>query len=99
MDLARDQLRTLQAIIDLGSLDAAARSLHITPSAVSQRIKALESTIGRVVLSRTRPVSATPDGEHLVRLSRQIEALEYETRLALGEEDSPSRSHPLSHSG
>jgi LysR family transcriptional regulator (chromosome initiation inhibitor) len=40
---------TLTAVIDEGSLDAAARRLHITPSAVSQRIKSLEQLLGRVL--------------------------------------------------
>lgn len=33
---------TVAAVIDEGSFDAAARRLHITPSAVSQRIKSVE---------------------------------------------------------
>ena len=53
-DLA--QLRALAAATDLGTFDAAARALHVTPSAVSQRIKALEQTAGAVLLRRERPV-------------------------------------------
>ena len=40
------------AIADHGSFDAAARRLHITPSAVSQRIRALEGATGQVLISR-----------------------------------------------
>jgi LysR family transcriptional regulator (chromosome initiation inhibitor) len=36
------QLAALAAVVELGSFDAAAERLHVTPSAVSQRIKALE---------------------------------------------------------
>ena len=46
---------TVAAVVDEGTLDAAARRLHITPSAVSQRIKALEEQLGRVVLVRSKP--------------------------------------------
>ncbi|BDZ37406.1 LysR family transcriptional regulator [Microbacterium suwonense] len=53
---------TVAAAIDEGSFDAAARRLHITPSAVSQRIKAVEQQLGRVVVVRSRPVRATEAG-------------------------------------
>tara|TARA_B000000441_G_C21415198_1_gene162606 strand:- start:5 stop:145 length:141 start_codon:yes stop_codon:yes gene_type:complete len=36
---------TLAAIVDEGSMDAAARRLRVTPSAVSQRVKALEELV------------------------------------------------------
>lgn len=69
------QLRALAAAADLGTLDAAARALHVTPSAVSQRIKALEQQAGAVLLRRERPVRPTAAGEPLVRLARQLDAL------------------------
>ena len=37
---------TLAAIVDEGTLDGAARRLHLTPSAVSQRVKTLEEQLG-----------------------------------------------------
>ena len=40
------QLAALVAIADHGTFEAAARPLHVTPSAVSQRIRALESSVG-----------------------------------------------------
>lgn len=49
------QLRTLAAVVSEGSFEAAARLLHITPSAVSQRVKALEETVGQVLVRRARP--------------------------------------------
>ncbi|HMQ38382.1 MAG TPA: LysR family transcriptional regulator, partial [Micropruina sp.] len=42
MRIPLDQVETLAAIVDEGTLDAAAARLHLTPSAVSQRLKALE---------------------------------------------------------
>ena len=44
--LGTDQLAALAAVIEFGSFDAAAERLHVTPSAVSQRIKALEQRVG-----------------------------------------------------
>ncbi len=75
---------TVAAVVDEGSFEAAARRLHITQSAVSQRIKALEVQIGRAVLVRSRPVRATEAGEALVRLARQVELLEHDTVAAFG---------------
>lgn len=84
MDLPRDLLRTLVAAVDHGTLDRAATALAITPSAVSQRIRALESRVGRVVLTRQKPVQPTPDGVALLRLARQLELLEHEALAELG---------------
>ena len=83
MRLQPDQLATLLAIIDTGTFEAAARRLHITPSAVSQRVKALESEVGHVVVVRTSPCRATPTGESLVRLARQQALLATETMAEL----------------
>src|SRR5437868_2309159 len=48
-ELPLDQVRTLLAVVDEGTFDAAAAALHVTPSAVSQRVKALEQRTGRVL--------------------------------------------------
>jgi LysR family transcriptional regulator, chromosome initiation inhibitor len=75
VELDLDQLRALSAAVTHGSLDAAAGVLHVTPSAVSQRLRALESAAGQVLLVRSRPVRPTPAGATLVRLARQVELL------------------------
>lgn len=79
-----EQLRALAAIVDHGTFDAAARSLHVTPSAISQRIKALESATGRVLLRRETPITVTEAGESVLRLARQVITLEAETWHDLG---------------
>jgi LysR family transcriptional regulator (chromosome initiation inhibitor) len=83
-DLPLDQVRTLLAAVDEGTFEAAAESLHVTPSAVSQRIKALEQRTGRVLLLRTKPVRLTASGEVLVRFGRQLARLEQDVRTDLG---------------
>lgn len=75
---------TLAAVVDHGTLDAAARELHLTPSAVSQRIKALEQIAGRTVLVRSKPARATEAGMAVVRLARQAALLEHDTLAELG---------------
>lgn len=81
-----DQLQALAAVISEGTFDAAAARLHVTPSAVSQRIKALETNVGQVLLVRARPVRATVPGQSLLRAARQIEAITAEVMRELGEQ-------------
>jgi LysR family transcriptional regulator (chromosome initiation inhibitor) len=83
VDLNPGQLDALVAIADHGSFEAAARQLHITPSAVSQRIRALEAATGQVLVSRGTPCLPTPRGEWLVRLGRQTRLLYDEASQAL----------------
>jgi LysR family transcriptional regulator (chromosome initiation inhibitor) len=84
MDLPLDQVRTLLAVVDEGTFDAAAAALHVTPSAVSQRVKALEQRIGRVLLMRTKPVRPTESGQVVVRFARQLGRLERDASAELG---------------
>ncbi|AZS37791.1 putative HTH-type transcriptional regulator [Microbacterium lemovicicum] len=96
MRIPLELAETLAVVVDEGTLDAAARTLHITPSAVSQRIKSLEEIIGKVVLVRSRPARATPDGEAVVRLARQVALLAHDTVSELGVGDEGARvSIPL----
>lgn len=84
MDFDLAQLRALSATVAEGSFEAAARVLHVTPSAVSQRIKALESAVGAVLVQRTKPVRVTQSGEAVLRLARQIDVLAADARGELG---------------
>jgi LysR family transcriptional regulator, chromosome initiation inhibitor len=90
-------LRTLAVAVRLGTFEAAARELHVTPSAVSQRIKALETRIGRVLLHRVKPLEPTEAGLVLVRLSTQTELLEREAfaELVAEDEDTTYTSIPI----
>ena len=92
-DLPLDQVRTLLAVLDEGTFDAAAKALHVTPSAVSQRIKALEQRTGRVLLLRSKPVELTGSGEVVVRFARQLARLEQDAaaELGLSGTDEPAR--------
>lgn len=83
-DLPLDQVRTLLAAVDEGTFEAAARALRVTPSAVSQRIKALEQRTGRVLLVRSKPVRLTESGVAVVRFARQLAALERDAAAELG---------------
>lgn len=95
MQLPLDLAHTLVTVIDEGTLDAAARRLHITPSAVSQRIKALEEQVGRVLLVRSKPVRPTPAAHVLVRYARQLSLLEHDALVELGAPEEAVVSIPL----
>jgi len=84
MRFDREQLETLAAVVAAGTFDAAAARLSVTPSAVSQRIKALEQQLGRVVVVRSKPIRATEAGTALLRLAQQLAALEFEAASELG---------------
>ncbi len=94
MNLDPDQLEALAAAISEGTFDAAARALHVTPSAVSQRVKALETSVGQVLLTRSKPVRATTSGETLLRAARQIQAVSADALRELGAEDTREESGP-----
>ncbi len=78
MDFDYDSLVVLAAVVRTGSFDAAAKSLNVTQSAVSQRIKQLEERVGSILIQRGRPCVATEDGMLLCQHHEQIELLRHE---------------------
>ncbi len=70
------QLAALTAIHRRGSFDLAAASLSVTPSAVSQRLKALEERMGALLIRRGQPCTATPTGLRLIRHFEEVMLLE-----------------------
>ncbi|BCL75698.1 transcriptional regulator ArgP [Jeongeupia sp. HS-3] len=70
-------LEALDMVARAGSFDGAARRLHLTQSAVSQRIRQLEEKLGCVLLSRD-PVGPTSEGERLLAHVRRVQLLEAE---------------------
>ena len=90
MTLDTQQLAAFAAVIEEGSFDAAARRLQITPSAVSQRIKALEQSVGQVLVMREKPAAPTASALPLVRVAAQIALLEAEAIDQLRGPDHPA---------
>lgn len=67
------QLRTFAAVADLASFTRAAERLHVTQSAVSQQIRALEEELGETLLHRAgRAVRVSPAGEAALEHARRI---------------------------
>jgi len=84
LNFQTEQLRTFLTVLEHGTFDAAAGELHVTASAVSQRIKAMEQAAGQVLLQRTAPVRATAAGVVVHKLARQLRQLESDCAAELG---------------
>jgi DNA-binding transcriptional LysR family regulator len=66
-------LRTLVTVVDTGSFSKAARVLHLTQSAVSQRIKFLEDSLNAKLLNRSEgAVRPTAAGDVVIDSGRRI---------------------------
>lgn len=73
MYLELKHLRTLNMLRQTGSFGAAAKRLHLTQSALSHQLKALEEYLGvPLVLRTTRPLAFTPAGRRLLALAEQV---------------------------
>ncbi len=72
-----NQLNALRAVIRNGSFETAAIDLHVTPSAISQRIKSLEDHLGTTLVIRSTPSVATTAGRRLCRHADEVALLEH----------------------
>ncbi|WP_319568691.1 LysR family transcriptional regulator [Cohaesibacter marisflavi] len=86
-----DAMSVLVAVVDAGSLSAAARSLGLPLTTVSRRISDLESRIGTTILNRSaRGLTVTDQGTAYVAACRQIlEEVDEAERTAAGEFSEP----------
>ena len=65
-----NQIRYFQAVVRCGSFTEAAEECHISQSAISQQIKALEGELGFQLMERTnRKFTLTPAGEYFYKKS------------------------------
>lgn len=78
MSLLHPQLAAFAAVIEEASFDGAARRLCVTPSAISQRVKALEDRLGQVLIVRQLPCRPTEAGQKLLCKVKPMLALEAE---------------------
>ena len=66
-------LATFVAVVDQGSMAAAARTLNITPAAVAQQIRTLEREIGAPLIARAgRSVHITEPGARILQRARDL---------------------------
>jgi DNA-binding transcriptional LysR family regulator len=83
-------LESFVAVVDSGSMAAAARRLNLTPAGVAQRIRALEREIGAPLLSRSgRTVRPTEGGAAILGRARKF-LTEVRDLKAIAANDRPS---------
>ncbi|MEM9968950.1 MAG: LysR family transcriptional regulator ArgP [Pseudomonadota bacterium] len=89
MKLDPAQLDALSTILRLGSFDAAAVTLNVTPSAISQRIKSLEEQIGATLVIRGMPCEGTALGKRLAKHAEDVALMEAAVLGARGKANAP----------
>lgn len=87
-------LTAVAAVAREGSFERAAQVLHITPSAVSQRVRLLEERLGAVLIVRGQPCSATEIGARICRHAELVSVLVSELRRELPMLPRSSREAP-----
>ncbi|MFG6467363.1 LysR family transcriptional regulator ArgP [Roseateles sp. BYS87W] len=88
-DLDPAALDCLAALADELGFERAAQRLSITQSAVSQRLRVLESQVGQPLVVRSRPLRLTEAGKVLLRFARQMQALRVDVARELGAQVAP----------
>ena len=76
-------LHALAAVVREGSFERAARALHVTPSAVSQRVRLLEERVGCALVVRGQPCTPTDTGRRMCQHMDRVRLLEQELTDAL----------------
>jgi LysR family transcriptional regulator (chromosome initiation inhibitor) len=88
-------LDCLAALAEDGHFARAAQRLSITQSAVSQRLRTLETQVGQPLVVRSRPLRLTEPGKVLLRYARQLQALRADVAESLGEHAAPGQRLPI----
>src|SRR3546814_3050122 len=76
MNLDPKQTEAFRTVIRTGSFEQAAQRLHLTPPAISQRVRALESALGSALVVRSRPCRPTETGQRLLQYLKRATLLE-----------------------
>jgi LysR family transcriptional regulator (chromosome initiation inhibitor) len=76
-------LAALAAVVREGGFERAASVLGVTPSAVSQRVRALEERLGAVLVVRSQPPVPTEAGARLCAHAERVRLLEGELAAVL----------------
>lgn len=92
MTIDPKQAAALLVVADTGSFEQAAVRLHVTASAVTQRVRALEASLGTPLVLRTRPCRPTVAGQRVLQHLRRVALLQADLQSTLATE----RESPIS---
>jgi len=80
-------LEAFTAVIENKGFDKASKALHLTQSAVSQRVRLLEESVGQILLVRSNPPSLTDAGKELITHFKKVQMLETELNNRIYQKD------------
>jgi len=90
-----NQLAALDAVVREGGFERAGKVLHISQSAVTQRIHQLEEMTGRILLVRNQPPTLTVHGRLLLEHFKKVRLLEVELGMEMSVEETAEK--PVIH--
>lgn len=95
MEWNHRQCEAFLAVVETGSFEAAAQRLHLTASAISQRVQAMEEQVGKPLLIRARPCRASRDGQRLLQHLQRVALLEADLASEFSEGEAGLLTVPL----
>ncbi len=78
MNIDNRLISSFLAIVETGSLTAAARLVHRSQSAISQQVAKLEADLGKKLLHRGKVLTLTSEGETFLQYARKVHSLSCE---------------------
>ena len=87
MDMNFQSLFYFRAVQTEGSIQQAAQKLQLSPQALSEHIKRIETELGVALLNKTRPVTLTGAGERFARFANEVLLMRYRMEQDLSELD------------
>ncbi|WP_435237301.1 LysR family transcriptional regulator ArgP [Psychromonas sp. PT13] len=88
-------LKALDAVVIEQNFERAAHRLHITQSAISQRIKLLETQLGQPLLIRAQPIQPNSLGQQLLGHYQRVLQLEAELVNQFNDNDQQAQLMPI----
>ncbi|KXJ60941.1 MAG: LysR family transcriptional regulator [Alteromonas sp. Nap_26] len=79
-----DALHCFHEVLRYGGFEKGAQAINLTQSAVSQKIKRLEQSVGGPILIRTKPLRPTPLGRELLAHIQKVSVLEETLNIKSG---------------
>lgn len=80
-------LEAFAMVVQEKGFEKAAQQIHITQSAISQRVKQLEEQFGQILLLRTSPPMPTQAGKKVIKLYNQVSHIEDDFKASVFQDE------------